>query len=276
MEIRYLADRNRYKRMTTDELRKSYLVDSLFSRGKIQLHYIDVDRAIIGSIVPTSKRLSLSASKELASKYFAERREIGIINIGKTGTITVDRKQFKVKNRECLYIGRGSKEIVFASMKAKDPAKYYLMSYPAHTSHPTRLITRNEANKVALGSDSEANKRVIYQMIRPGVARSCQIVMGYTELAEGCIWNTMPPHTHERRSEVYMYFDLSKKARVFHIMGEPTETRSLVIKDGQAVISPSWSIHAGAGTRNYSFIWCMGGENQEFDDMDFAEMGDLR
>ena len=276
MEIKYLADKNSYKRMTTEELRRSYLVENLFTRAKIQLYYIDVDRAIVGSVVPTTKKLALSSAKELASKYFAERREIGVINIGKKGFITVDGKQFKLKNRDCLYISRGSKAIVFGSANAKDPAKYYLMSYPGHTAHPTKLITRDEANKVALGSDSNANKRVIYQMIRPGVAKSCQIVMGYTELAEGNIWNTMPPHTHERRSEVYMYFDLNKKARVFHFMGEPAEIRSLVMKDGQAVISPSWSIHAGAGSSNYSFIWCMGGENQEFDDMDFVEMGDLR
>ena len=276
MEIKYVADRNSYKRMTADELRKSYLIENLFGVGKIQMNYLDVDRAIVGSVVPTTQKLTLSSAKELASKYFAERREIGVINIGKTGTITVDGKQFEIKNKECLYIGRGSKKIAFSSSNSKKPAKYYLMSYPAHTNYPTKLVTRKEANKVALGSDSEANKRVIYQMIRPGVAESCQIVMGYTELAEGNIWNTMPPHTHERRSEVYMYFDLDEGARMFHFMGEPSETRSLVMKDGQAVISPSWSIHAGAGTSNYSFIWCMGGENQEFDDMDFVEMGGLR
>lgn len=276
MQLKYIADRNSYKRMTTEELRKSYLIDNLFSTGKIQLNYIEVDRTIVGSIVPTSEKLTLSAAKELASDYFAERREIGVINIGKTGTITVDGEQFEIKNKECLYISRGSKEIAFSSANEKDPAKYYLMSYPAHTAYPTKLITREESNTVALGSDSEANKRLIYQMIRPGVAESCQIVMGFTELAEGNIWNTIPPHTHERRSEVYMYFDLDEKGRVFHFMGDPEETRSLVMKNGDAVISPSWSIHAGAGTGKYSFIWCMGGENQDFDDMDFVEIGSLR
>lgn len=276
MKIKYIADRNSYKRMTTEELRKSYLIENLFEAGKIRLNYLDVDRVIVGSVVPTSKSLTLSSAKELASKYFAERREIGVINIGKPGTITVDGKQFDIKNKECLYIGRGSKKITFSSAKTKSPAKYYLQSYPAHKEYPTKLIKKEEANKVALGSDSEANKRVIYQMIRPGVTESCQIVMGYTELAEGNIWNTMPPHTHERRSEVYMYFDLTKKERVFHFMGEPNETRSLFMKNGDAVISPSWSIHAGAGTGNYSFIWCMGGENQEFDDMDFVTMDRLR
>lgn len=276
MEIKYVADRNSYKRMTTEELRKSYLIDNLFAAGKIKLNYLDIDRVIVGSVVPTSEKLKLSGAKELASDYFAERREIGIINIGKTGIIAVDGKQFELKNKECLYISRGSKEIIFSSADSNNPAKYYLQSYPAHTSYPTKLITKEEANKVTLGSDGESNKRVIYQMIRPGVAESCQIVMGYTELAEGNIWNTMPPHTHERRSEVYMYFDLDENARVFHFMGEPLETRSLVMKNGNAVISPSWSIHAGAGTGNYAFIWCMGGENQEFDDMDFVEMSGLR
>lgn len=276
MQVKYIADKNSYKRMTTDELRKSYLFENLFAEAKIQLKHIDVDRTIIGSVVPVSEKLTLSTAKELASDYFAERREIGVINIGKAGTVTVDGKAFEIKNKECLYISRGSKEIVFSSANANDPAKYYLQSYPAHTEYPTRLITKEEANKVALGSDAEANKRVIYQMIRPGVAESCQIVMGYTELAEGNIWNTMPPHTHERRSEVYMYFDLDEKARVFHFMGEPQETRNLVMKNGDAVISPSWSIHAGAATSKYSFIWCMGGENQEFDDMDFVKMDGLK
>jgi 4-deoxy-L-threo-5-hexosulose-uronate ketol-isomerase len=276
MQIKYIADKNSYKRMTTEELRKSYLIENLFEEGKIRLNYLDIDRVIVGSVVPTSEKLTLSTAKELASEYFAERREVGILNIGKTGTITIDGKQFEINNKECLYISRGSKEIAFASANANDPAKYYLQSYPAHSEYLTKLITQEEANKVALGSDAEANKRVIYQMIRPGVAESCQIVMGYTELAEGNIWNTMPPHTHERRSEVYLYFDLDAKARVFHFMGEPMQTRTLVMKNGEAVISPSWSIHAGAGTGNYSFIWCMGGENQEFDDMDFVEMSGLR
>lgn len=276
MEIKYVADKNSYKRMTTTELRESYLVENLFEKGKIQLYYVDVDRTIVGSIVPASEKLRLSGAKELAADYFAERREIGIINIGDTGAITVDGESFELKKKDCLYIGRGSKEIALASSNPDTPAKFYLMSYPAHQTYPSKLITKKEANKVELGSGREANKRVIYQMIRPGVAESCQIVMGFTELAEGSIWNTMPPHTHERRSEVYMYFDLPEKARVFHFMGEPRETRSLVLKNGQAVISPSWSIHAGAGTANYTFIWCMGGENQEFDDMDFVEMSGLR
>jgi len=275
MEIKYVSDKNSYKRMTTEELRASYVLDQLFAAGKIQLFYVDVDRTVVGSVVPKGKKLTLASAKELAADYFAERREIGIINIGKKGTITVDNESFELGSKECLYIGRGSKKITFESNKADKPAKFYLMSYPAHKDYPTKLITTEMANKVELGSQVESNTRIIYQMICPGVVESCQIVMGFTELAEGNIWNTMPPHTHERRSEVYMYFDLPKKARVFHFMGEPKETRSLVLKEGDAVISPSWSIHAGAGTGNYSFIWCMGGENQEFTDMDFIEMKNL-
>jgi 4-deoxy-L-threo-5-hexosulose-uronate ketol-isomerase len=276
MEIKYVGDKNSYKRMTAAELRESYLLENLFEMGKIQLYYLDVDRTIVGSIVPASEKLTLSSAKELAADYFALRREIGIINIGESGTISVDGKQFELGNKDCLYIGRGSKEIAFMSSNPDTPAKFYLMSYPAHQTYQTKLITKKEANKVELGSGREANKRIIYQMIRPGVAESCQIVMGLTELAEGSVWNTMPPHTHQRRSEVYMYFDLPENARLFHFMGEPLETRSLVMKNGQAVISPGWSIHAGAGTGNYTFIWCMGGENQEFTDMDFVEMRDLR
>ncbi len=275
MEIKYVNDKNSYKRMTTSELRSSYLLTNLFAPNKMTLFYVDVDRTVVGSVVPKSKKITLSSAKELASDYFAERREIGVLNIGEPGSISVDGKSYKLANKDCLYIGRGSKKIVFESKNASKPAKFYVMSYPAHKDYPTKLITKQDANKVDLGSDSEANKRTIYQMICPGVAESCQIVMGFTVLAEGSIWNTMPPHTHERRSEVYMYFDLPKNARVFHLMGEPTETRSLVLQEGDVAISPSWSIHAGAGTNNYNFIWCMGGENQEFTDMDFIEMKNL-
>jgi 4-deoxy-L-threo-5-hexosulose-uronate ketol-isomerase len=276
MKIKYLGDKNGYKKMTTAELRETYLLENLFAAGKIQLYYIDVDRTITGSIVPVSEKLALSSAKELAADYFAERREIGIINIGGEGSVTVDGKPFQLKNKDGLYIGRGNKAIAFSSGNPGKPAKYFLMSYPAHAVHPTRKITKKEANVLELGSDREANKRTIYQMICPGVVQSCQIVMGLTELAEGSIWNTMPPHTHERRSEVYMYFDFADSARVFHFMGEPAETRHLVLKSGDAVISPSWSIHTGAGTGSYAFIWCMGGENQAFTDMDFVATETLK
>ena len=276
MEVRYVADKNSYKRMTTGELRDSYLVENLFTPGDLVLNYVDVDRTIVGSAVPTGKSLTLAAAEELRADYFAERRELGVINIGDGGSITVDGEKFDMGNKDCLYIGRGSKKITFDSDKSASPAKFYIMSYPAHTAYPTKKITKDDANMLDLGSDKEANKRALYQMICPGVAESCQLVMGMTEMAEGNVWNTMPPHTHERRSEVYLYFELDDPARVFHFMGEPQETRSLVMSNEQAVISPSWSVHAGSGTSNYTFIWCMGGENQDFADMDFIQMGDLK
>lgn len=276
MDIRYLRDKASYKTMTTEELRESYLVEDLFTPGEFVLHYLDVDRTIVGSAVPGAASLKLATAEELRADYFAERREIGVINIGGNGSITVDGADFDIQDKDCLYISRGSKSIEFSSADAGNPAKFYLMSYPAHKAYPTRKITKEEANVVELGSGKEANKRVLYQMICPGVAESCQIVMGITELAEGNVWNTMPPHTHDRRSEVYLYFDFDESARIFHFMGEPTETRHLVLKNGDAAISPSWSIHAGSGTSNYAFIWCMGGENQAFTDMDFVAMDTLK
>lgn len=276
MELRYLGDKNSYKRMNTDELRESYLLENLFVPNQVILNYVDVDRTIVGAVVPGGEALALSVAAELRADYFTERREIGIINIGESGKITVDGETFEIANRDCLYIGRGSKEILFESVNPKEYAQFYLMSYPAHTAYPTRKITPKEANIVELGSNREANKRTLYQMICPGVVESCQIVMGITELAEGHVWNTMPPHTHERRSEVYMYFDFEDSVRVFHFMGEPSETRHLVLKNGDAVISPSWSIHAGAATAAYTFIWCMGGENQAFTDMDFVAMEQIK
>lgn len=276
MKMHYVADKTSYRRMTSDELRDSFLIGDLFVLNEIVMTYVDIDRTIVGSAVPGKKALTLSSAEELRAAYFAERREVGVINIGGEGSITVDGDKHSIANKDCLYIGRGSKSITFESSDSEKPAKFFIMSYPAHTSHPTRKITKKEANLVQLGSDAESNTRDLYQMICPGVAESCQIVMGITELSEGNVWNTMPPHTHERRSEVYMYFDFDESARLFHFMGEPSETRHLVLKPGDAAISPSWSIHAGSGTSNYSFIWCMGGENQAFSDMDFIPMEDLK
>ncbi|MFQ5603021.1 MAG: 5-dehydro-4-deoxy-D-glucuronate isomerase [bacterium] len=276
MQLKYLPDKIRYQRMTSEELRQAFLVEELFASGKVQLCYVDVDRAIVGTTVPTSNKLTLPAEKALAADYFAQRREIGVINIGKAGTVTVDGQDFNLANRDSLYIGRGSKQIEFTSLNESNPAQFYLLSFPAHKTFPAKLITREQANRVPLGSDAEANKRTIFQSICPGVVESCQVVMGFTELAEGSVWNTMPAHSHARRSEIYMYFDLEENARVFHLMGEPAETRHLVMQNHQAVVSPSWSIHAGAGTSNYAFIWGMGGENQEFTDMDGVEMKALK
>ncbi|MBT4485824.1 MAG: 5-dehydro-4-deoxy-D-glucuronate isomerase [Candidatus Latescibacteria bacterium] len=276
MEVRYVPDPIRFERMNTSELRKEMLVDNLFKPGEITLLYSDVDRAIIGSATPTGGGLKLVAGEELKAEYFAQRREIGVINIGGDGSITVDSETYSLVKFEALYIGRGSKDIEFKSAKADNPAKFYILSYPAHMSYPTTHITIQAAEPVKLGSSKECNERTIYKYVHPGGVKSCQLVMGCTLMEEGSVWNTMPAHTHERRSEIYMYFDLDDDASMFKFIGKPDETRHIVVKNGQAVISPSWSIHSGAGTTNYSFIWAMGGENQDFGDMDHIAVKDLR
>ena len=270
------ADRNSYRRMTTEELRQSYMVKDLFVANEVTLCYTDVDRAIVGSAVPLAEPLLLPTHKELAAEYFTERREAGVINIGSPGSIVVDGVPYPMDNRDSLYIPRGSKKVEFRSESNESPAKYYILSYPAHQRYETQVITKEQAKGTLMGSDSDSNKRVIYQSIRPGLVQSCQLVMGFTELEEGSVWNTKPPHTHKRRSEVYMYFGIREDSKVFHFMGEPDETRSLVVGEGEAVVSPSWSIHCGAGMKNYTFIWGMGGENQEFDDMDGVDLSTLR
>jgi 4-deoxy-L-threo-5-hexosulose-uronate ketol-isomerase len=276
MKVIYTADPVRFKCMTTDEQRDSFLIDELFKKDKTILYYLDIDRVIIGSAVPVKKKLKLGVSKELASDYFAQRREIGVLNIGGNGTVSVDKSNYKLDNKDMLYIGRGSKAITFSSKNASKPAKFYLLSYPAHIEYPTMLATKAEAEPVHLGSEGDSNKRTIFKLIHPGAMETCQVVMGFTELEPGSVWNTMPPHTHERRMEVYMYFDMKKDSRVFHLMGPAEETRHLVVSNGQAVVSPSWSLHSGVGTGAYTFCWGMGGENQEFDDMDHIGIGDLR
>ena len=277
MDVRYTADQMRYQTMDTKSLRESFLLENLFEKNTINLTYTDVDRAIIGAAVPGSASLKLEATKkEMAAEYFAERREIGVINVGAAGVVTVDDKEYKLDNKDGLYIGRGSREISFASADAKNPAKFYIQSYPAHTDFPTKLIKKADANPVHLGSMEEANKRTIYQYIHENGVKSCQLVMGFTQLEPGSIWNTMSAHTHQRRTEIYMYFDMGENDLVFHFMGKPDATRHLVIRNGQVALSPSWSLHAGAGTKNYSFIWGMGGENQEFTDMDGIPMPELK
>ena len=275
MEVRYAPDPQRFERMNTAEVRQSFLVDDLFVPGKLKLVYSDIDRLMIGSAVPTTTPLLLEAGPELAADYFAQRREIGVLNIGDQGSVRIDGKEYPMANKEILYIGRGSQVIEFSTLNANNPGRFYLISLPAHTSYPTQQSGLDAAAPVHLGSQAEANQRTIYKYIHPQGIQSCQLVMGFTELAEGSIWNTMAAHTHERRSEVYMYFDLKGDAVVLHLMGQPHETRHIVVRDGQAVISPSWSIHAGAGTSNYCFVWAMGGENQEFTDMDAVGMGEI-
>lgn len=270
METINTADRLSYRRMTTDEQRAHFLRENLFQPGQLNVVYSDVDRAVVATAVPTRKKLELQGGREMACAFFHERRESGIINLGDTGKITVDGTVYTVENRECLYIGKGAKKVVFASLSAKSPASFYLVSYPAHAAFPTTLATAADANHVSMGSQKDANQRVIHQYIRPGRIPSCQLVMGYTELAEGSVWNTYPPHTHDRRTEVYCYFDLPVNGRVIHLYGEPNETRHLVLKEKDVIFSPAWSIHSGVGTGAYRFVWAMGGENQVFEDMDPA------
>ena len=275
MDIRYTIGKNEYKRMTTDELRDAFMVD-LFEAGDLNLLYCEVERAIVGAAVPTVAKLSLEAGKELAADYFCQRREVGVLNIGAVGTLTVDGTEYTMENLDGLYIGRGSKEIVFESDAADDPARFYLISYPAHTEYPTTLAKKADANALNLGSVEDANKRTIYQYIHENGVKSCQLVMGFTALDPGSVWNTMPCHTHERRTEVYLYFGLDDESRVFHMMGPGDETRHIVMANEQAVISPMWSIHSGCGTKAYTFCWGMGGENQRFDDMDHIQIADLK
>jgi 4-deoxy-L-threo-5-hexosulose-uronate ketol-isomerase len=275
MEIRYSADQIRYQRLNTEELRATFLLQNLFNKESLDLVYSDIDRAIIGSAVPVKERLTLIASKEIASDYFTQRREIGVINIGGKGSITVEGQSFNMNNRDGLYIGRGNKEINFDSDQKADPAYYYILSYPAHREYPTTHVSIEDAEPLKLGSKEESNERTIYKLIHPNGIKSCQLVMGFTELVEGCIWNTMSAHTHERRTEVYMYYGLDDDTVVFHFMGKPDETRHIVIRNREAVLSPSWSIHSGAGTKAYSFVWGMGGENQDFGDMDGIDIKQL-
>jgi len=276
MEVRYLPDPVHFCRMTTQQVRENFLIESLFKPDSIEMVYSEVDRAIVGSVVPVNQRLELVSADELRADYFCQRREIGVLNIGRPGTITVDGQKYKMADLDCLYIGRGSKEILFASGNSANPAQFYLLSYPAHKEYPTSHIQLKQARQVHLGSMEESNKRTIYKCVHSEGVKSCQLVMGFTVLEAGCVWNTMPAHTHQRRTEVYMYFNMPEKARVFHFMGKPSETRHIVVAEGQAIISPSWSIHAGVGTSAYTFCWGMGGENQDFDDMDRLIVEDIQ
>ena len=272
METINTADRESYRRMTTDEQRAHFLKSGLFEAGKLTVVYSDVDRAVVAAAVPTAVKLELTGGKEMSCAYFHERRESGVINLGSEGTVTVDGTVYLLAPCECLYIGKGAKSVTFGSVSAESPAQFYLVSYPAHAAYPTMHATAEQANLVELGSQKDANQRTIRQFIRPGKIQSCQLVMGYTELAVGSVWNTYPPHTHDRRTEVYCYFNLPENGRVIHLYGEPSETRHLVLKEKDVVFSPAWSIHSGVGTGAYRFVWAMGGENQVFEDMDPAKI----
>lgn len=276
MEIRQAIGPNETKTLATQALRDTFLLGDLFRAGQLQLVYWEVDRTVIGAAVPLEVPLRLEASRELAAQYFCERREIGLLNIGAPGTVTVDGTAYEVGTQDGLYIGRGSQDVSFKSADAAQPAKFYLMSYPAHAVYPTKLVPQSDANQVHLGSQETANERTIFQYIHEKGAPSCQLVMGLTQLKPGSVWNTMPAHTHARRSEVYLYFGVADEAAVTHFMGEPQETRHLLMHNEQVALSPSWSIHSGCGTQAYTFIWAMGGENQRFDDMDGVAIRDLR
>lgn len=262
--------------MNTEELRGAFLIENLFRPDVVTLHAVDLDRVIVGSVVPTKQPLELGAPEAIAADYFTERRELGVLNIGAAGRVIVDSTSYELGNRDCLYIGRNSKAITFESADARDPAKFYLVSYPAHAAHPTKRITATEANPTILGAQETANQRTLAKYFHPDAMPTAQLVMGVTQLHTGNVWNTMPPHTHQRRTEIYLYFDVPEDAVVFHMMGEPTETRNLVVRNGQVVLSPAWSIHAGCGTASYSFCWAMGGENQVFSDMQGVAMRSLR
>ena len=264
------------KSYDTKQLREHYLVEEVFIDDKIELTYSHVDRIIFGGIKPIKESLKLEAGKSMGVDYFLERREMGVINIGGEGIVLIDGEEFTLNNKDGLYIGKGNKDIIFKSLNQSNPAKFYINSVPAHKEYKTVKIDIEKANPVKMGDNSTLNKRTIYQYVHPNVCESCQLLMGLTILEPGSAWNTMPCHTHERRMEVYFYFDMQEDTRVIHLMGEPTETRHLIVKNEQAIISPSWSIHSGVGTSNYTFIWGMCGENQTFTDMDHIDMETLR
>lgn len=276
MDVRYASHHEDVKKYDTSDLRRHFLIEELFTAGELKMVYSHIDRIIIAAAVPTDKPLFLEGGKELGSNYFLERREMGVINIGGPGVVTLNGEKYELDSRDGLYVGMGVKEVCFESLDAANPAKFYINSGTAHISYPTVKINLDKANKVKAGSDEECNKRTINQYIHPAVCKSCQLVMGMTILEPGSIWNTMPCHTHDRRMEVYLYFDMDADSVVFHFMGQPQETRHIVMKNEQAVISPSWSIHSGVGTKNYTFIWGMVGENQTFTDMDAVATGSLK
>jgi 4-deoxy-L-threo-5-hexosulose-uronate ketol-isomerase len=274
--MRYFPDAHSARTMTTEQLRERFLLSGLFKPGAMNLEITDLDRLVVGGAVPTDNPLTLEAPAALKAKYFTERRELGLLNIGGSGEVSVDGQSYPVEKRDVLYVGRGCKDIRLTSKSAKDPAKFYIVSYPAHAPHPTTLVKASEALGNEIGSAENANLRRIAKYVHAEGAKSGQLVMGVTQLSPGSVWNTMPAHTHGRRTEIYLYFDLPAEAMVVHLMGEPQETRSIIVRDGEVVLSPGWSIHAGCGTSAYSFCWAMGGENQDYADMDPVKISELR
>lgn len=274
-EFRYAHHPEDVKKYSTEDLRREFLIDDLFNEDKIKLVYSMYDRLIVGGVMPVSDALKLEPIEDLKAGYFLDRRELGIINVGGSGTVTVDGEVYELGNKEALYIGKGAKEVLFERSGGEQPY-FYINSAPAHHTYPTKKITRNEAEIVELGEEKYANKRTINKLLVNSVLETCQLQMGMTELHPGSVWNTMPAHIHTRRMEAYFYFDLEEGQTVNHLMGQPQETRHVFMKNHEAVLSPEWSIHSGAGTSNYTFIWGMAGENMDYGDMDGIKTNELK
>ena len=276
LDMRYGHHPEDVKHYDTETLRRHFLVEKIFVPGELTLVYSNDDRVVFGGASPTTQALSLEGGKEFGTPNFLDRRELGVVNLGEPGRVILDGKTYPLANGDGLYVGKGTAAVSFESDNAARPAKFYLVSSPAHATYPTVRITRANANPNKLGDPLKCNVRTIYQYVHPAVCKSCQLVMGVTVLEPGSVWNTYPPHTHERRMEVYLYFGMDEHTRVFHMHGQPTETRHIVMSNEQAVISPSWSIHSGVSSGAYSFVWGMAGENQTFDDMDTLGPNDLK
>ena len=276
MISRYESSPREVERMNTAELRENFLVESLFANDEIKLTYTHYDRLVLGGAKPVSKSISLETYDALKSTFFLERREIGIINVAGPGVVEADGEVFEADKLSCVYLGKGTQKVSFSSKDASNPACFFLLSAPAHQTFPNKKFSKEDASPVTLGSPETSNNRTIYKYIHNDGIMSCQLVMGLTVLATGSIWNTMPPHVHDRRSEVYCYFDVPENQGIMHFMGLPDQTKHMWVQNHQAIISPPWSIHAGAGSANYSFIWGMAGENKDFTDMDFVNLNELR
>ncbi|MCJ8518737.1 4-deoxy-L-threo-5-hexosulose-uronate ketol-isomerase [Pseudorhizobium tarimense] len=276
MKILYGAGPQDIKEYDTERLRAEFLIEDLFRQNEVRFTYTHVDRLMLGGAVPSSEGLTFGSGEEIGTPYLLSAREMGVANLGGAGTIIVDGQSFVLENRDVLYIGRGARKITISSETAEMPARFYMNSVPAGSDFPHRLIKQAESKPLDLGEEKRSNKRRLRMYIHPEVSPSCLLLMGITDLAEGSIWNTMPPHLHERRMEAYCYFDLAPEERVIHLMGRPEETRHLIVADGNSVLSPAWSIHMGAGTGPYAFVWGMTGENQEYNDVAPVALSDLK
>jgi 4-deoxy-L-threo-5-hexosulose-uronate ketol-isomerase len=276
MHHRYLIDPAHYERMTGEELRRAFLVDDLFAPDEVTLVSWEAERTILGSAVPRRGALALPTPAELGAEYFTARRELGVVNLGGAGTVAVDGRTYELGHRDGLYVGKGASDVLFASHRNEEPALFYLVSHPAHAELPSARVSQNQAETVRLGTQAAASVRVLRRYIHPRGVTSCQLVMGVTDIEEGSVWNSVPPHTHTRRTEIYLYCDLAPGAFAIHVMGPPEHTRHLIVRNLQAVLAPSWSMHFGVATSRYAFVWSMGGENQEFEDMQGVDIDRLR